>query len=72
MPPDYELTEEDLQAQEDGSVVFSYGSAQVEENVAYNCELEKDGLTYLALGFDLAMEPEELAEMTAQLATAGE
>lgn len=72
VPPDYELTEEDLQAQEDGSVIFSYGSAQVEENVAYNCGLEKDGLTYLALGFDLTMEPEELAEMTAQLAAAGE
>ena len=52
-------------------MIFSYGSAQVEENVAYNCELEKDGLTYLALGFDLTMEPEELAEMTAQLAAAG-
>lgn len=72
VPPDYELTEEDRKAQEDGSVVFSYGSEAVEEMVSYDCTFEKDGLSYCVLGFDLTMEPEELAGMAAELATAGE
>lgn len=72
VPADYELTEEDIQAQENGSLVFSYGSSEVQEQVSYNCMFEKDGLTYDVMGFDLTMEPEQLAEMAAELATMGE
>lgn len=72
VPPDYELTQEDLAAQESGSVVFSYGSSSVREQVSYNCVLEKGGLSYDLLGFDLTMEPEELAGMAAELLTLGE
>ena len=45
---------------------------EVEETVSYNCRFEKDGLSYELLGFDLTMEPEQLAEMAAELATMGE
>lgn len=72
VPADYELTEEDIQAQENGSVVFSYGSSEVQEQVSYNCSFEKDGLSYDVMGFDLTMEPEQLAEMAAELVTMGE
>lgn len=72
VPADYELTEEDIQAQENGSLVFSCGSIEVQEQVSYNCMFEKDGLTYDVMGFDLTMEPEQLAEMAAELATMGE
>lgn len=71
VPPDYEMTQEDIAAQEDGSIVFSYGSSKVEEKVSYNCIFEKDGLSYDLLGFDLTLEPEQLAEMAAELVTAG-
>lgn len=72
VPPNYEMTQEDLAAQENGSVVFAYGSDEVEEMVSYNCIFEKDGLLFDLLGFDLTMEPEQLAEMAAELVTAGE
>ena len=44
----------------------------MEETVSYNCRFEKDGLSYELLGFDLTMEPEQLAEMAAELVTMGE
>lgn len=72
VPPNYEMTQEDLAAQENGSVVFAYGSDEVEERVSYNCIFEKDGLLFDLLGFDLTMEPEQLAEMAAELVTAEE
>lgn len=72
VPGNYELTDEDKEAEANGSVVFSYGSNAVEEKVSYNCTFIKDGLSYDLLGFDLTMEPEQLAEMAAELVTAGE
>ena len=72
VPADYEKTEEDIQAEQEGRLVFAYGSNEVEETVSYNCRFEKDGLSYELLGFDLTMEPEQLAEMAAELATMGE
>lgn len=72
VPPSYEMTQEDLAAQENGSLVFSYGSSEVEETVSYSCLFEKDGLLIDLLGFDLTMEPEQLAEMAAELVTAEE
>lgn len=72
VPADYELTEEDIQAQENGSLVFAYGSNEVEETVSYSCNFTKDGLSYGVMGFDLTMQPEELAQMAAELVTQGE
>ncbi|HJA92301.1 MAG TPA: hypothetical protein H9717_04180 [Candidatus Eisenbergiella merdipullorum] len=72
VPADYEMTEEDIQAEQEGRLVFAYGSNEVEETVSYNCRFEKDGLSYELLGFDLTMEPEQLAEMAAELVTMGE
>lgn len=72
VPADYEMTEEDIQAEQEGSLVFAYGSSEVEETVSYNCRFDKDGLSYELLGFDLTMEPEQLAEMAAELVTMGE
>ena len=43
----------------------------MEINVSYSCIFEKDGLSYDLLGFDLTMEPEELAQMAAELVAAG-
>ena len=71
VPPDYEKTQEDIQAEQEGSLVFAYGSSEVEINVSYSCIFEKDGLSYDLLGFDLTMEPEELAQMAAELVAAG-
>lgn len=72
VPADYEKTAEDIQAEEEGSLVFAYGTSEVEETVSYNCQFEYNGLSYDFVGFDLTMQPEELAEMAAELAVAGE
>lgn len=71
VPPDYELTDEDLKIQESGDVVYSYGSDEVITQTAYDCSFVYDGLRYVAMGFDLTLTPEELADMAAELVSSG-
>lgn len=71
VPPDYELTEEDLQLQASGDVVFSYGSVEVITRTSYSCMFDYDGLSYDIMGFDLTLQPEALADMAAELIAAG-
>ena len=71
VPPDYELTEEDLQLQASGDVVFSYGSDEVITKTSYSCMFDYDGLSYDIMGFDLTLQPEALADMAAELIAAG-
>ena len=71
VPPDYELTEEDLQLQASGDVVFSYGSVEVITRTSYSCMFDYDGLSYDIMGFDLTLQPEALADMAPELIAAG-
>lgn len=71
VPPDYEMTEEDLQLQASGDVVYSYGSTEVITQTSYDCSFVYGGLSYTAMGFDLTLQPEELADMAAELISAG-
>ena len=71
VPPDYELTDEDLKLQANGDVVYSYSSDEVSTQTAYDCSFVYDGLRYVAMGFDLTLTPEELAEKAAELVSSG-
>lgn len=60
VPVDYELTEADRQAMEDGSLMISSGSSKLEEQLHKSVRWVQDGVCYLVYGWDLAAGQEEL------------
>ncbi len=67
VPPDYELTEEDKRAEENGELVFSYGSSQVEINKVQSANWIKDGVLYNLLQIDGKLSQEDLIEMAKEI-----
>lgn len=67
VPPDYELTDEDKKAQENGELVFSYGSSKVEVNKVQSVNWEKDGMHYLLMQIDGKLTSEELTDMAKEV-----
>lgn len=63
VPPDYELTEEDKLAQENGELVFSYGSSKVEITEVTSVTWEKDGIKYNLMQLDGELSEADLIEM---------
>lgn len=63
VPPDYKLTDEDKKAEENGELVFSYGSSRVEVSEVQSVSWEKDGVHYLLMQCDGKLSPEELCDM---------
>lgn len=67
VPPDYELTEEDKAAEEDGVLVFSYGSDEVTLQVV-QCVFWDDGnMHYSFTQMDGALSADELVAMAAEV-----
>ena len=46
-------------------------SDEVSTQTAYDCSFVYDGLRYVAMGLDLTLTPEELADMVAELVSSG-
>ena len=67
VPPDYTLTEEDKQAEADGSLVISYGSSEVEINTMENYIWQDGGLYYSLTASDCSLGEKEMAEMAQQV-----
>ena len=67
VPPSYEMTEEDRQAEESGALVFSWGSDQVEIKQVRGVNWEKDGTHFGLLQIDGALSAQELADMAKEL-----
>lgn len=67
VPPDYELTAEDIKAQEDGSMYISYGSSEVEINIMENYSWQDNGLYYSLTSADCDFGEEEMAHMAEQI-----
>lgn len=63
VPPDYELTDEDKKAEENGTLVFSYGSSKVEVSEVQSVSWEKDGVHYLLMQIDGKLTQDELCDM---------
>lgn len=63
VPPDYELTDEDKKAEENGELIFSYGSSKIEVSKLQSVNWEKDGIHYLLMQIDGKLSPEELCDM---------
>lgn len=67
VPPDYELTDEDKKAEENGELVFSYGSSKVEISEVQSVSWEKDGVHYLLMQIDGKLSQDELCNMAKEV-----
>ena len=67
VPPDYKLTEEDKRAEENGELVFSYGSSEVEIIEVQSASWKKDGMYYQLLQIDGKLTADELADMATEI-----
>ena len=63
VPPDYELTEEDKRAMENGELEISYGTSEIENNLMQFVSWYEDGMSYLILGSDVNLTKEQMFEM---------
>ena len=66
VPPDYELTDEDKAAEEDGVLVFSYGSDDVTTQVVQCVFWQEGDVHYTLTQMDGALSAEELVAMAAE------
>lgn len=67
VPADYELTEEDKKAQEDGNFNMAYGSDKVEVMTSYTVEWNMDGQGYSLFKFGEDLGAEEMFGMAEEI-----
>lgn len=67
VPPDYQLTEEDLEREASGELVISYGSAEVEESQMENYFWQDGGLYYSMTAQDCQLGEEGMTQMVQEL-----
>lgn len=67
VPADYELTEEDKTAQENGDLVFSYGVDEVEIKHIQSAGFVKDGIRYTLTEMEESITQEDLLEMAREI-----
>lgn len=65
VPPDYEKTAEDRQAEADGTLVISFGTDEVEYRTHQSVQWERDGVAYLLSGFDTGLDAQTMFDMAA-------
>lgn len=63
VPPDYELTEEDKKAMEEGSIQISYGSQEIEYSNVQSITWYEDGIEYILMSMDYNLSEDEMLEM---------
>ena len=67
VPSDYKITDEDKKAEENGELVFSYGSSEVEIKEVQSVSWKKDGMYYQLLQIDGNLTADELTEMASEV-----
>ena len=67
VPPDYQPTAEDQQAERDGSVVLSYGTEKIEMHHVQGIAWEYQGLNYELLAMDIDISEDTLFEMAKEM-----
>lgn len=67
VPPDYKLTADDKKAEENGELVFSYGSSEVEISKVQSVTFKKDGVEYCLMQIDGKLSVDELAKMAKEV-----
>ena len=67
VPPDYKMTDEDKKAEENGELVFSYGSSKVEISEVQSVNWINNGIQYQLLQIDGKLSGKELVDMAAEV-----
>ena len=67
VPPDYKLTEQDKIDEENGSLVFSYGSDDIETQELQSVSWVQEGITYNIMGFETGMSQEDFVNMAKEI-----
>lgn len=67
VPSGYELTDEDKQAEENGDLVFSYGSSEVMICEVQGLTWKQDGIQYNLTQIDGKLSADELTEMAVEI-----
>ena len=67
VPADYELTDEDKKAEENGELVFTYGSSEVEIKQVRHVSWVKDGILCQLLQIDGKLSSDGLVKMAEEI-----
>ena len=67
VPPDYEMTDEDKDAETNGKLVFSWGSSKVEISEVQSVTWTVDGVQYQLLQIDGGLSADDLADMAEEI-----
>lgn len=67
VPPDYKMTDEDKKAEENGELVFSYGSSNVEIFEVQSVTWINDGIQYQLLQIDGKLSADDLVNMAEEI-----
>ncbi len=67
VPGDYELPEGEKKLVEQGDIVISYGSDQVEDRISKSIVWEQGDKVYNLMSFDSSMEAQEFYEMACEM-----
>lgn len=67
VPTDYEPTAADEAAVEAGSLLISFGSSEVEEQLSSSVGWQADGVYYQLTGMDLSLSAEEMLTMATEI-----
>ena len=67
VPPDYKLTDDDKKAEENGELIFSYGSSKVEIKEVQSVTWVKDEMQYQLLQIDGKLTSDELVKMAEEI-----
>lgn len=63
VPVDYELTDEEIKAQEAGELMISYGSKEVETSFSQSVRWEENGLSYILLNMNYDLTEDQMLDM---------
>lgn len=67
VPPDYKMTEEDKKAEENGDLVFSWGSDKVKIAQVQSAVWTEDGTHYVLMQIDGKLSADDLADMAKEV-----
>lgn len=67
VPGDYQVSEEEKKLEEQGDIVISYGSDQVEDQISKSMIWENKDKVYTLMAFDSSMEAQEFYEMACEM-----
>lgn len=67
VPPDYQVSEEDLAKEAAGELYIGYGSPEVEHKEAKQLQWNDGEISYLLMSFDNTMTSEEFAQMAGEI-----